>query len=208
MKKLLKVINISKISIADAYKVGRLHIEGIPTGFISSLGRKFVSILYTAISKDENSFCLTLEKDGQIIGFVAFTGNLGKLYLEVLKCCGIKFIFSIGFQILRPSVCKSVIQNIFYPCKASKNGLPKAELLSIVVDYNHRNKGLANRLCKAGLEQCRKQGIEKVKVLVASHNEPANRLYKKCGFEFNTTIESHGIPSNIYLADLQKDENI
>ena len=33
---------------------------------------------------------------------------------------------------------------------------------------------------------------------MAADNETANKLYKKCGFESNTQIDSHGILSNIY----------
>ena len=38
-----------------AAQVARLHIDGIPTGFISSLGVGFVTALYESIAEDENS---------------------------------------------------------------------------------------------------------------------------------------------------------
>ena len=78
--------------------------------------------------------------------------------------------------------------------------LPDAELLSIVVAPEGRGKGLASQLTQAGFDQCRKRGIDTVKVLVAADNEPANKLYQKCGFEFATKINSHGHISNIYIA--------
>jgi len=45
-----------------------------------------------------------------------------------------------------------------------------------------------------------KRGIERVKVLVATDNRPANKLYLKCGFELAGQIDSHGVKSNIYVA--------
>lgn len=41
----------------DHYQqVASLHISGIPTGFISSLGQEFVAVLYEAVAEDKNSF--------------------------------------------------------------------------------------------------------------------------------------------------------
>lgn len=193
-------------SLAKPYlsQVAQLHISNIHTGFISSLGHGFVTALYEVIRKDTNSFCLVAEYQGNVLGFVAFTENLSKLYRFAVKSKGIKLILAVGLRVFRPSVFKRVIQNIFYPSKTEKINLPKAELLSIVVNSAARGKGIAKQLCHAGLEECRKRGIHKVKVLVAANNEAANKLYKKCGFELVNFIESHGVPSNIYVADLTK----
>jgi len=40
----------------DTLQLARLHIEGIKTGFISSLWQGFVTALYEAIAEDKNSF--------------------------------------------------------------------------------------------------------------------------------------------------------
>jgi ribosomal protein S18 acetylase RimI-like enzyme len=44
------------------------------------------------------------------------------------------------------------------------------------------------QLMKTGFEECRRRRIEKVKVLVASENQAANKLYEKCGFELITQM--------------------
>jgi hypothetical protein len=51
-------------------KVANLHICGILTGFISSLGEKFVTELYKAVSDDQNSFCLVAQENEQVLGYV------------------------------------------------------------------------------------------------------------------------------------------
>lgn len=112
-----------------------------------------------------------------------------------------------GLKILRPSVCKRVFQNILYPGKTDKMNLPRAELLSIVVEPSYQGRGIAKQLCCAGLQECRRRQIDKVKVLVAKDNTAANKLYRNCGFEFVTTIDSHGVPSNIYVADLTEEQS-
>ncbi len=49
------ILSLHARIVAD---VARLHTEGIPTGFISSLGLRFVTALYEVIAKDVGSFGL------------------------------------------------------------------------------------------------------------------------------------------------------
>jgi ribosomal protein S18 acetylase RimI-like enzyme len=79
--------------------------------------------------------------------------------------------------------------------------LPEPELLSIVIAPEARRMGIGSMLIDKGLEHCLGLGIEKVKVMVAGTNEPANCLYRKCGFEFIKQVDSHGVPSNLYVCD-------
>ena len=100
---------------------------------------------------------------------------------------------------------KKVWANLLYPKKMKEMDLPDAELLSIAVAPEGRGKGIAKQLVDAGFEECRKRGIDKVKVLVAADNEAANKLYKKCGFDFKMQIDSHGVSSNIYIAEVRRE---
>lgn len=67
-------LNMSKIrsmikSLSKSYssQVASLHIQGISTGFISSLGINFVTALYEAIAEDENSFGFVAVEDDKTI---------------------------------------------------------------------------------------------------------------------------------------------
>lgn len=64
--------------------MAKLHIEGVSTGFISSLGIDFVTSLYEAITQSKDSFGFVAEENGEVLGFVAFTTNLNKLYKSVI----------------------------------------------------------------------------------------------------------------------------
>jgi ribosomal protein S18 acetylase RimI-like enzyme len=183
-----------------------LHINSISTGFISSLGTNFVTALYDAISEDSNSFGFVAIEDGKVLGFVAFSTNLSKLYKYVALKKGFKFAFVLIKSMLSLRVVKKVWDNLFYPSKMKKMDLPDAELLSISVDPEGRGKGIAKQLIDAGFKECRKRKIGSVKVLVASENLPANQLYQKCGFELATQIESHGVKSNIYVKNLKEEK--
>lgn len=184
-------------------QVAALHISGISTGFISSLGLGFVTALYESIAEDDNSFGFVAVEDDKVLGFVAFSTNLSKLYKYVILKKGFKFAFILARKLMSVQAIKKVWANLFYPKKMKQMDLPDAELLSIAVAPEGRGKGLAKQLTEAGFEECQKRGIDKVKVLVAAENQAANKLYQKCGFEFKMQIESHAVPSNIYVASTE-----
>ncbi|HPS55305.1 MAG TPA: hypothetical protein PLP05_06890, partial [Sedimentisphaerales bacterium] len=63
---------ISNLQKHYATQVAMLHVQGISTGFISSLGMGFVTVLYEAIAEDENSFGFVVGEDGEGLGVIAF----------------------------------------------------------------------------------------------------------------------------------------
>ncbi len=194
---------IVKLDNTNFAVASQLHIECISSGFISSLGLDFVQELYKSISEDKGSFgFISYGTDCSVLGFVAFSSNLSGLYKYVIKRKFIRFAPIIFLKMLKLSVLKKIISNLLYPSKMKKMELPDAELLSIVVASAGRGKGIAGDLVMAGFEECRKRGISRVKVLVAADNQSANKMYIKCGFELFTQIDSHGVLSNIYIAEI------
>lgn len=193
------------IKVEHAQAVAALHIQGIDKGFISSLGIKFVTALYEAIAQSSSSFGFTAEDDdGRVLGFVTFTSNVGKLYKAVVAKKGWRFAFLLVGRMFSLRRIKKVFETLFYPSRVKKMDLPSAELLSIVVDSHNYRAGLGTELVHKSFEECRRKGLEKVKVLVGADNEAANRLYQKCGFEFVGRIENHGVASNIYEVEVEK----
>ena len=199
---MINKISLSHLSKCNLLAVAKLHIDGINKGFISSLGLPFVTSLYEAVAEDKNSFGFAAVEDGEVIGFVAFSSNLSKLYKHVVLKKGFRFVFILARKMFSIRVIKKIFQNIFYPSKMKKSGLPDAELLSIVVSSKFQGRGLAKRLVEKGLQECKARDISQVKVLVAEENRPANKLYTNTGFKLHSQVESHGVKSNIYVADL------
>jgi len=192
--------NFSSLKTEHANQVARLHIKGISTGFISSLGIDFVTALYEGIAQSKSSFGIVAQENESLLGFVAFTTNLNKLYKSVILKKGLRFAIMLAGKMSSTQRIKKVLETLFYPGRIRKMALPRAELLSIVVAEKARGKGLANDLVKKGLGTCRKKGIAKVKVLVGMSNGPANKLYQNCGFELVCQLDNHGVISNVYVA--------
>ena len=55
--------------------VANLHIDSIKTGFLPSLGVRFLALLYRCIDEADFATLIVKYKDDQLIGFV--TGTLG-----------------------------------------------------------------------------------------------------------------------------------
>ena len=198
------MVEFEPIAQKYAREIAALHIEGIGTGFISSLGIDFVTALYEAISEDKSSFGLVAEEDRKVVGFVAFTTNINRLYKSVIFRKGIRFALMLAGKVFSFSSLKKIIVTLFYPARIKKLELPRAELLSIVVAKEAQGKGLGRQLLQKGLAECAKRKIDEVKVLVGADNKPANELYQKCGLKLVGKINNHGILSNVYVADTTK----
>ncbi len=179
--------------------VALLHMQGIPTGFISSLGLDFVTALYEAIAESKSSFGLVACKGEEVVGFAAFTENINSLYKSILWKKGFKFAFLLGSRLFSWTRLKRIWETLVYPSRIQADDLPAAELLSIAVSPQARGRGIASQLIEAGIAECRKRGMDRVKVLVGANLQAANKLYLKCGFEKAGEIMNHGALSNIYL---------
>ncbi|MHC4693943.1 MAG: GNAT family N-acetyltransferase [Planctomycetota bacterium] len=194
------MIKFEPLAHEHAREIARLHVSGISTGFISSLGIDFVTSLYEAIAQSNDSFGFVAEENHKILGFVAFTPNLTRLYKSVILKKGLRLGFLLAGKMFSFRTIKKMFETLFYPSRIKKMDLPCAELISTVVAPEGRGKGLASQLVEKGFQECQKRRIDKVNVIVGTDNEPANKLYQKCGFKLAGQINNHGVLSNIYVA--------
>ncbi|MBN1844584.1 MAG: GNAT family N-acetyltransferase [Sedimentisphaerales bacterium] len=193
---------VETLRTEHAAEAARLHREGIPTGFLSSLGQAFLTALYEALAESERAFGFVALQEGRVCGFVAFCDNLDDLYRSVLRRHAVRFAGLLAGRLFSLSCLRRIWQTLRYPARTRDADLPAAELLAVVIEPRMRGHGVAEQLIRRGLAQCRRRQIPAVKVLVAADNAPANRLYQKCGFSLVERRDSHAIPSHIYVARL------
>ncbi|MGA2173005.1 MAG: GNAT family N-acetyltransferase [Sedimentisphaerales bacterium] len=193
-------VRITVLLPEHARAVAELHISGIKTGFISSLGTEFVTALYEAIAKSTYGYGFVAVRAGKVVGFAAFATDLGGLYKSVILKNGLRFIFPLARKMLSPDAVRKALETLFYPARIKRMELPSAELLSIVIAEQARNKGLATTLIKMGFTEAARRGIQKLKIMSALDLKPSNKLYEKLGFECVGQIANHGVLSNVYVA--------
>jgi len=197
-------VEFKELRVEHAQQVAALHIQCISTGFISSMGIDFVTILYEAIAQSKSSFGIVALRNGKVLGFAAFTTNINTLYKSIIRRKGLKFALLLAGRMCSLKRIKSMFETLFYPARTKKMNLPSAELLSIAVVDEEQGKGLAGKLIESGFGHYRENGVEKIKILIGADNTAGNNFYLKHGFERVGQILNHGVLGNIYIAQTNK----
>ena len=85
-----------------------------------------------------------------------------------------------------------------YP--SGTGGLPDAELVSIAVSGDARERGVGRALAEGVVQGLAERGASQVKVIVEAGNESANVFYQALGFRHASRIQVHrGVTSNVWV---------
>jgi len=190
----------------DASALAILHREGIKTGFLSTLGERFLRALYQAIPACSVGFgYVWAEADGTVLGFIACSEDTARLYKQVLRRRFFSLALALARFALRPSIIRRCFATLLYPrsTASTETALPKAEVLSIAVSEEARGKGVGKVLMAAALEELARRGIPSVRVAVWDGNSVANKYYVRSGYHLATTKTHHGKGMNIYVREIQ-----
>jgi len=178
----------------DALKIAIIHKIEIGKGFLSSLPTSFLEKLYICII--ENDFCVVDKENGEVVGFIAGTLDLKKLYSLFVKKY---FFYSIVLLLPKILNVRKIIEDIFY----IKNEEINAELLTVAVEKKYQGQGMAKKMLELFVSEMKKRGIKIFKVVVGEELNPAISFYEKSGFKFLKDIEVHkGKKSRIYIYQL------
>ena len=181
-----------KICLAEkkeAEQIAEIHKTEIKKGFLSSLKKPFLTNLYSAIIESDFSFCVAAEKDNQVIGFIAGTSSINKVYSYFLKKYFFQSVLMLLPQIFNFKKLKKIFESLFYPKK--ENNLPKAELLTIAVKKEFQGQGIANQMFEKFVSEMKNRQVEIFKVIVGEELKPSIKFYEKNGFQFLKKISIH-----------------
>ena len=199
-------MNIRKADKSQASLVASLHEQNLKTGLLSALGRPFLELLYKELLGSDQVVCLVAEENGSAIGFVCGCENLPAFYRDLIR----HSFFSVSRQLFsmihRPGIWYGIYETLKYVRKfEGPVRLPPAELISIAVTSEFRNKGVGANLVINLAKEFDKRSVADFKVIVGSSLLAANAFYKRMGFELLGTFKiKSGETSNIYLAGTDK----
>lgn len=176
--------NISFVKDLHIKSIVAVHEASFSGFFLSSLGTKFLSIFYTAISSNPEGILLVYLNDlGRPVGFVAGTSNPRGFYSRLLRRKWILFLVAAIPSVLRrPSIIPRVARGVFHP---SDNPIGKdvAGIYSIGVLPEWQGTGAGKKLVHAFLENAKIKGCNRVFLTTdRDNNESVNAFYKRCGF--------------------------
>ena len=185
-------------------RVAQLHAENIDQGFLSSLGPRFMGLLYQAIDESSASALILAWEDEQIVGFVSGALGMRPVYRQLLRHW-LRLMLALAPSLLIPGRLWRIIEILRYSRGGhdAVPGLPSAELLSIVVDPAFRGQQHSDRLYRQLAYFFSGQGEQGFKVIVGGALKPAHRFYQRMGAQLAAEIEVHrGACSTVYVQEL------
>lgn len=185
-------------------QVAALHIASINQGFLSTLGVRFVALMYRAIDECESSAVFLDESDGRIVGFVAGASSMRPIYKRMLHYWPALFAALLP-SLIKPRRMWRILEILKYGrARQVNDALPDAELLSIAVDPAYRGQHRADFLYQKLAAYFRGRGDVAFKITVGEALAPAHRFYTRMGAVPMADVEVHeGEISTVYVQELQ-----
>lgn len=182
-------MKVRKANLKDIPQVVAIHEERFSGFFLSSLGKPFLKVFYTAFLKNP-AVLLILEDEGELKGFAAGSRDNRGFFKKLLKNNIFQFGLS-GLQILfsRPLALKRMAANAG---KSEKSDLVFAELLSIATIKN--KKGYGKILLGEFEKEISSQNIENLPIsLTTDYDENIKVIdfYKNSGYDVYQIFESY-----------------
>ena len=184
---------------SDYREVAQIHSTCIDLGFLSSLGSRFLALLYESIDADEKSILILEKKQGKVIGFVAGGRGMKSIYRKLLISFPRLFI-ALTPAMLNPMRLKRIFDLVcFGRRKKPVPDCPEAELFSIAVVDSARGGGSAQKLYGALAQRFFQEGESAFCMVVGESLSPAHRFYQKMGAVSLAQISVHkGQSSTLY----------
>ncbi len=178
----------------DIYQqVGRLHAEGIESGFLSTLGGRFLALLYEALDNSLESKLVLIWRENRIAGFAATTTNLSAVYRKLLSRPFVLLV-SLFPSLFNPFKLYRIAEVVLLNRRRGgpSSVLPDAELLSIVVEPAFRGVGVAEEAYMKLIENFQERQVEKFQIVVGEDLKSAHRFYLRMGAKVVGDVSVHG----------------
>lgn len=193
-----------RANVEMAGKIAKMHKDNIQSGFLSSLGVVFLTMLYTFLIKHE-IVIVKLDK-GKVVGFAAISLNSRKMMRRFILINFFKVIYFFLYNYRKLKLLSKITETIsvlFRPKSDTFSIENMPELLSIVVDERYRGAGVSSALIKEVEIMLHKKNITKYSVIVGSNLIGAIKFYSKHNFKFNKFIKVHGqLKSHQYIKEI------
>tara|TARA_B110000305_G_scaffold128441_1_gene143709 strand:- start:892 stop:1497 length:606 start_codon:yes stop_codon:yes gene_type:complete len=188
---------------SDYLQVAKIHASCIKDGFLTSLGERFLKLLYEAIDTNENSILILEKSNDDLVGFVAGGRSMKPIYIKLLLSFP-KLFFALIPAVFNPMNIKRIIELIFFGSKQhTVASNPSAELFSIAVVDKARGTGVASKLYQSLGERFAQEGEKAFCIIVGETLVPAHRFYQKMGAFALSEVSVHkGQSSTLYRQNL------
>ena len=180
--------------------VAELHAAAIDRGFLSTLGVRFLGVLYRAIDEAPESILIVRRREGRVAGFITGSKGMSPVWRQLLRH-PLALGAALAPVLVQPRKLAGILDVLRAPAEgAVPAGLPPAELLSLAVDPRFRRDGIAESLYRELVQAFAAMGIHRFRILVGDSLDPAQRFYRRMGAVPVAKAEIHpGQGSTIFV---------
>lgn len=191
-------------SDSEFLSIAQIHREEISEGFLSTLGDKFLVVLYRTLAQSEVAFLLVAKEEALVVGFLAGSLDTGRVYKDFMKRAGFQAVLMILPKLLNVARIKRVLETLLYPNKQKEEDLPEPEILNFCVSSEFQGKGVGGKLFREFCTEMKKRGVAKVRIVTGESQKSAQVFYEAKGAVLHKEIEVHeGAKSLVYLYDIE-----
>lgn len=188
----------------DVNAVVKVHLSSFQGFFLTFLGRRFLSELYTGIVADATGIAFVYREEARILGFVTGISQPAGFYDRLLHRLWWRFALASLMPILKnPSIIPRLLRAFRKPQDVS-NQPDTGTLMSVAVSPEVQSRGLGQALVKAFLEEATNRGLMHVDLTTdKNNNDSVNQFYERMGFRCSRTfVTSEGREMKEYVIDL------
>lgn len=175
---------LAPMTLDHVKAVVEVHRRSFQTFFLTFLGPRFLTLLYTEILAEPRSVAIVaLNASGQVLGFVAGVSEQSGFYGRIARRRWFSFaIASVGAVLKRPAIIPRLFRALGQSSR-SKSSSAQACLLSLAVDPAIEGRGTGRALVCEFLSRMQSLGVMKVGLTTDEvANDRTNRFYQKLGF--------------------------
>lgn len=190
-------VRLRRAEMRDVAQMADWHISEIRGGPFSLLGPAFVRGSYRTLLEMDRGVALVAENEGNMAGFVCGVTDTGAFFRHHLLRRGVISALLCLPHILRPSHVCMIVNAAFYPAKFPRE-LPRAELLSMVVNRQSQGKGIGRILFEEFKNRMSDNGVQSFRITTGENNLAAREFYRRMGCrEIAGTVKSSGSAGKI-----------
>lgn len=188
---------------ADFEACARIHREEISKGFLSTLGGRFLALLYRTLAGSRRSFLLVARTGDGIVGLICGSEDTGAVYKEFAWKAGLGVIPLLLPRLLSPRRIVSVLETLLYPHRQRRSDLPEPEILNFCVSARGQGSGVGRLLFAALVDEFRVRGVSRIRIVTGVNQKTAQRFYERAGARLAGEISVHkGSPELVYIFDI------